>query len=742
MSDNEKRVQQQAEYALAAEQALRETQSPVPAAAGALGVEMLREFQEAYGQRLLTEQRWLKDLRQYRGQYDVDDEQAIGPRRSKVFVRKTRVKVKTLNARIVDLLFPNGKEQNFSIGPTPKPSIPAQQEQQIVQALGQALGRQPTRQEREKAVREVVKTAAEAMSTTIIDQLAECRYKAVAKQVIHSGNLYGTGVLKAPLVERKVRERFLNQDGQWQIVTEQYTAPFIDFVPLWRFFPDMTATELEDCRYVFERHLLTRAAMRKLAKRKSFDTAKINAYVAANPKGYMSMRQTDAELQMIGNRQAATLKDNGLYEVLERWGWLSAAQLREAGAKVAPEREHEEFFCNVWCLPTGEVIRIAVQPINGVTWPYHLYYFDKDETSIFGDGMAAVLRDDQAMINAVVRMILDHGAVTAGPQLEVDVSLLAETENPREHFPFKVWLRNGERPGSPAVRVIELPNNLQYLQTLHGLFDNNADEVSVVPRYVSGENPTNGAAATASGMSMLMAAQGVTVKDLVVAWDEGVTKPFIRALYRWNMQFSKDNAIKGDFDVVATGSASLMAKEVRAQQLQQFALMLTPEDVPFIKRHQMLEQIADAHDLADVVKTEDEVAAEQNTEQAKQMAEYQKMQGVLSLETMKATVAKLQAEVTRLLADAGRLDATAMESRVEAAYSAMQTGAVAVQNPAAAQGGDEVLRAVGWQDKTAPAVNGPPPGPTPQPAAEALPAGPQVGMHRGMHTMETADNVA
>lgn len=50
--------------------------------------------------------------------------------------------------------------------------------------------------------------------------------------------------------------------------------------------------------------------------------------------------------------------------------------------------------------------------IEGVRWPYHLYYLDHDETSILGDGLASIMRDDQKMLNASIRMLLDNGAIT------------------------------------------------------------------------------------------------------------------------------------------------------------------------------------------------------------------------------------------------------------------------------------------------------------------------------------------
>ena len=83
--------------------------------------------------------------------------------------------------------------------------------------------------------------------------------------------------------------------------------------------------------------------------------------------------------------------------------------------------------------------------------------------------------------------------------------------------------------------------------------DNLFDTVHV---YMSGDNATSGAAGTSSGLSMLMGAVNIVIKDLLTSFDEGVTIPFIQALYHWNMQFHADPKIKGDFDIVATGSAS------------------------------------------------------------------------------------------------------------------------------------------------------------------------------------------
>ena len=690
----------------------------------ALGHMLMSEFKTAEVTRMPTEQRWLRDLRQYRGIYDPEIEARIGKNRSKAFNRATRVKVKTVDARVADLLFPSGTERNWSIEPSKVPSLDADSTKQISEILMNTLGRAPTPQELQDAIKRAVETAAEGMTKAIDDQLSECRYAQVARMVLHSGHLYGTGILKAPLVERKTRDKFLLKGNKWVIKTESYVTPFVDYVPVWRFYPDLAATELENCRYVYERHLFTQSVLGNLANRKSFDGQKIKDYILANPHGLQNIRQLDSELRLLGHRESAQMKDDGLYEVLERWGWLDGQTLSNAGVKVPPERMHETFFSNVWMFPNGDIIKIVLQPLNGVTWPYHLYYFDKDETSLFGDGLATIMRDDQEMINAATRMVLDHAALTAGPQLEVNMKLLADGETGDDMYPFKIWPRNGEDPNSPAIRVVAVESGIQELMPIVQMFQANADDVTAVPRYMGGENATQGAAGTASGMSMLMTSASIVLKDSVTNYDEGITRGLMEAMYKWNMQFNPNNNIKGDYNVIARGTASLMAKEVRAQQLDQFAAAASnPLDAPYIKREELLRQRAQAHDLQNVVKTEQEVAAEQNNPQAQAAAQQQQQVAqqmqALQMQVAQANLEKMQTDIAKTLADVDRIKALTVKANVDTAYAGMEAGGVATERPEVAPAGDAILKSAGWVDHT-PTI-APQPGAV-QPQAGAVPS--------------------
>lgn len=730
---------QVAQYAAAHEEIQRaEATGSQPVAVDALGSRFIAEFQQSERERLETELRWLEDLRQYKGKYDPDVLSKIG-KRSKAFVRKTRVKVKTINSRVSDLIFPAGSEKNWSVDPTTNPSIDSQERKRIEQQLNQAAAQQKRtvdKSEVDQAIIMAAREAAKGMSKAIDDQLMEARYKEEALKAIHNGHLYGTGILKGPLVERKVRTRFRHEvvdevvNGvktgkkvqRWSQYSESYVVPFVESVPIWRFYPDMSATSIHDCRFAYELHLMPRHKLAELAERPSFDRKRIMAYLDANPNGSVvrTSRHYETQLKALGERNATQLYTSGQFELLERWGWISGRDLKDANIEVPPDRIHESFFANVWLLPNGQIIRAVLQPINGITWPYYFYYFDKDETSIFGEGLSAIMRDDQAMLNAAVRMMLDNAAISAGPQLEVAVDLLHSMENIDEIVPWRIWKRNSKSGNQQAIRAVDLNSHLPELTALAQMFEQNADETTAIPRYMSGENATQGAAGTAAGMSMLMAAANIVIKDLITSWDEGVMRPFITAMYHWNMQFNSDNSIKGDYDVKARGTASLIAKEVRARQLNEFAAMASdPQDAPFIKRHKLLQARAEANELSDVVKTEDEVRQEQESEQAQkaramqeQMAQAQVAEAVAKAKAMEAKAELTMKQADEVLAKITSMANADMVAKVEAIYAALQAGGTATRDPLIAPAADEILKSAGFKDEngdpTIAQLNGPP----------------------------------
>jgi hypothetical protein len=75
-------------------------------------------------------------------------------------------------------------------------------------------------------------------------------------------------------------------------------------------------------------------------------------------------------------------------------------------------------------------------------------------------------------------------------------------------------------------------------------------------------------------------------------------RPLGEGLFRFNMQFDFDPNIKGDLEVKARGTESLMANEVRSQRLMQFMQISSNQALaPFAKFQYIIREIAKSLDL-------------------------------------------------------------------------------------------------------------------------------------------------
>ena len=97
---------------------------------------------------------------------------------------------------------------------------------------------------------------------------------------------------------------------------------------------------------------------------------------------------------------------------------------------------------------------------------------------------------------------------------------------------------------------------------------------------------------------MLMNAAAGSIKTVIKNIDDYLLTPLGQGLFRFNMQFDFDPEIKGDLEVKARGTESLMANEVRSQRLMQFlGVASNPALAPFAKFDYIIREIAKSMEL-------------------------------------------------------------------------------------------------------------------------------------------------
>lgn len=563
--------------------------------ADALGTQLLAEFSDAKAARRYVEDRWMKSLRQYKGQYDPDvlgriPKDANGRfLKSTVYIRHTKAKVDTLRARLLDLLFPSNNARNWGISPSPVSEIQPDiitEELQRRQQEGRAIP-----QDDREFLSEIAKERADRMAQTIDDQLngqiGRLSYQRVCNAVINSGIIFGTGVLKGPLVEHRIKKQYARaEDGTWllQPTQDHPYAPYYEHVPVHVLYPDPSASDARQMLYVWQTHLFTRRELMDLSKNPGFDQARILEYIVSNPEGDAEVTEHEQELRNLSDEQTA-FEHKNRYRVLERWGYLTGSDLLTAGVDLETLRaaipdfvEAGAYESCVWMTQGGTVIKAALSPVEGMAIPYHFFQPYKDDASFWPDGLPDVIRDLQTIINAAARMMIDNAAIACGPQIAVNVSALQNVEDARSVYPGKVWLFSTSEDLDRCFRSYDVSAHISELMAIGERFSQYSDEVSQ-PRYMSGDNSgVRGAGDTASGLSMLMNMASMPVKDIVRLFDCGITEPFIEDMYRWNMRFSTDESIKGDYEIMATGSTSLIAQELIGKRLMEtMAVIASPQ---------------------------------------------------------------------------------------------------------------------------------------------------------------------
>jgi hypothetical protein len=622
---------------------------------------------EAY--RRPKELTWLEDLRAIKGLYDP--EVKIDKNASKVYPKITRSKVNIVLSRLHELLFPD-TDRNWEIGPTPEPKMAKEIIKKIAMTLvyeDPATGQTvlPTPEKLRQAIKIYAKTACELMQSEIDDQLIEMDYPEETKKVLRSGLMYGTGVMKGPMISKRQKRLWEPlEDGDYQESVKQEELPFMKHVRIWDWYPDMSVTELDKIEGSFERHCMTKHDIRQLMKRGDFYQDMITQHLKEHPDGDYVPRNWETDLQVIeteaGSGKAgqasasyptSPLEDAGStsrqmgkkYQVLEYWGYVDGSDLLACGVSV--DDVTLEYAANVWLLGHKPIKAVLY---DGALNQYKVFYYEKDETSLMGEGLARVMRHSQLAIAAGARMVLDNGACVAGPQVEVNWSLMTPDTDLNSFYPRKIWYREGKGIDAqyPALRVYNIDSHIDELIKIIELFKSFGDEETTLPTWMIGQMVNNETAQATSGR---MATITVSIKDIAKNFDT-FTEKVMRDLYAWNMDFNPRTDIKGDYSVKARGVSSLVMKEIRMQALSQLNTTLTPEQKDYIPEGEFVSEMFKAHDLKINLRTDEEV--KQIREARKQNVENQ-----LALEMLRAEIGYKKSQTMAQLTKSKKLNVEA-----------------------------------------------------------------------------------
>lgn len=543
--------------------------------------------------------RLLNALRVFNGQYDSNklaEIQKFGG--SEVYARVVAMKCRGASSLLRDVYL--SPDRPWGLDASDDPKIPPQIMQsvnELVQLEMQSMsmmGQQPdidTIRERTmqlvEAARQAAKKRAEQGARIAEDKLDEILkeggfYKALA-EFITDLPLFPFACIKGPVV--RILPVVTWEGSQATIKqTPKLTWTRVSPFDIW-WTPGVS--DIEDAS-VIERTRLTRADLNDLLDLPGYNTEAIRAVLDLYGRGGLSdeVDNTDAERAVQESRENPTMNESGLISCLEFTGNVQGRLLLDQGMDESLIADPlRDYFVQAWVI--GQyVIKVQLAPSPRKRHPYYITSFEKVPGTPVGNGLPDILNDIQEASNATLRSLINNLSIASGPQVVINDDRLSNDEDGEQLYPWKRWHVQTDpmgNNGAPPISFFQPNSNAQELLGVYKSFVDMADELSAIPKYLSGGGAGSGAGRTASGLAMLMGNASKILQTVAANIDRDVLEPLLSALFDMVMLTDQTGLLNGDEKVRVLGVSVAVQKETqRARQLEFLQITANPIDAQIV----------------------------------------------------------------------------------------------------------------------------------------------------------------
>ncbi len=599
-------------------QARRDVNLPPPVVLDRLTAMVRKDWESAKHQRLRDNmnERLLDCLRRRKGEYSASKLAAIRQMGgSEIYMKLTGAKVFAAKSWIADIYTPSG-DKPWTLQPTPVPELPPNLEQKLTQKAVQgamSLGvpleamKELIEKHRKRLLDELkveAENRAEGMSDYIEDELIEAGFHAEFDGFLDDFVTYPYAIFKAPIYRKSKELKWVD------IGTGQYTPQVTDKivrkvkrVSPFDIYPSPASVNIND-HWLIEHHRLTPEDLTNMRGAAGYNNVNIaKALLQYRQGGLREWAWGDTERDRLEGRDSLMAQTETI-DALEWSGKVSGVMLLEWG--MSPQSipdPYDEYQVSVM-LVGDYVIRAVLNPDPRKRSDYFKACWRDVPGSFAGEALPEILSDCQDLCNAAIRALANNMGIASGPMMYYFGDRLVSGQDVTQLHPWKTIGVTESRTGSSTVPVgwFQPDSNAQELLAIYERFSRYADSISGIPAYAYGSDQGAGAAKTASGLSMLLNAASKGIKQAIRAIDLNVIEPLVEKMYIHAMlDESVDYMIKGDLNIKARGSQSLLHKESNNQMIQQFlANTANPIDLQIVgvdARRKLLKETAKQLDL-------------------------------------------------------------------------------------------------------------------------------------------------
>lgn len=544
-----------------------------------------RRFDEAvqHRQNIGVDALLLRNLRANKCEYQPDEKELIGPYND-VYVGIAALKARAAESWLTDIIL-NNIDKPWTLDPTPKPDLPESQVEQTVEILIrelpdiQSLEALKDRARELKAAQSAIafakaETATKRMETVIEDQLFEGGWTTEFAKLVSDVCWAPACFMRGPVV---VGKRMGVWDGD-KYAAKVQQIPTVRTISPFDAFPAPNSTDTQDGDYFCERARFGSGQLYGLIGVEGFHAANIRAALARHPNGYKREFFGDAERKALEDKgnDLEVKKDNyGEYETVIYNGIVPGSLLADHGI-IVPDRQNA-YECEVWMVD-DLVIRAILNPNPTGTRPIFKSSYRKVSGQFWGQGVICLVYDLMRVCNAAARNLVKNMGFASGPIGEVVGERTAETQDPTEIVPYKIFMVGPDLTGTgaPAYRFHNITSIASDLMAVVDRYMKLADDISGVPSYVLGNPQVAGAGRTLGGLSMLMGNAAKGIKSVQLNIDRDIITGVVAGFYVYNMLTSDDDSIKADARAKARGATGLLQRELAQTRTVELLQLLTP----------------------------------------------------------------------------------------------------------------------------------------------------------------------
>jgi hypothetical protein len=567
----------------------------------------MRNFRNAEG----ISERLLSALRTYKGMYNtakLTEIKKFGG--SEVYARITATKCRAATALLRDVFL--GSERPWSVDATPDPEVPYDINEQIqnlvatevavLVATGEEIDDTAIADRvgtlRKSAVRAAKKQAeleADKAQAMMDDMLIEGGFYDAFAEFLIDLPIFPYAVMKGPVVRNATQVKWVNGTAETEYTPKMFWQRVSPFDLYW----SPGAGEVKHAEFI-ERIRVSRAELQSLKGVAGYNDEQIDLVLAQfyNSGLHEWWDTIDTERAELEDRERWARTATTLIDTAEYTGSVSGTLLREWGMSEQDIPDPlVEYHVTAWMIDRF-VIKVQITPQPDERPPYFISCFEKIPGALIGYALPDLLEDVQQICNAAVRSLVNNLSIASGPQVIINDEVLQPGEDD-SLYPWKRWhVSYDPMVSSASTRPIDFFQPKSNATELLGVYEKwavMADEISSLPRYMTGSEKVGGAGRTASGLAMLMSNAAKTLQNVAAQIDRDVIHPILHGLFNMIM-ITQPGVLRGDEQIQVKGTKHAVKREQdRMRQLEFLQLTANPIDMGIIGpegRSQVLRSVA------------------------------------------------------------------------------------------------------------------------------------------------------